>query len=253
MAHGQDVANLGRIPGVTAATRWVLRRSSAVICNSHWLAVRLTERIPAAGAEDRGRRLRRRPRGLLAAPGRRGPPGARLGRRGPGLPLRRLADRAQERGPPRGRLRSLGRGRLAFVGDGPLRAELEGRPGVTACRPDPAGRGPAVGRRLRRALPALADRALRPGDPGGDGDGAQRRRHRGRRAARVRHRGGRRPGRSGGRRRASGRARRRRPPWPRPTTRRARRPGARCQADGGADGRRAGARCGSPTRLRGRC
>ena len=28
MAHGQDVANLGRIPGVTAATRWVLRRSA---------------------------------------------------------------------------------------------------------------------------------------------------------------------------------------------------------------------------------
>ncbi len=48
MAHGQDVANLGRIPGVRAATRWVLRRSSAVIANSRWLAGRLTERIPAA-------------------------------------------------------------------------------------------------------------------------------------------------------------------------------------------------------------
>src|SRR3954451_1452887 len=47
MAHGQDVANLGRIPGVTAATRWVLSRSSAVIANSRWLAGRLTDRIPS--------------------------------------------------------------------------------------------------------------------------------------------------------------------------------------------------------------
>src|SRR5262245_30979132 len=38
MAHGQDVANLADIRGVTAATRWVLRRSSAVIVNSRWLA-----------------------------------------------------------------------------------------------------------------------------------------------------------------------------------------------------------------------
>ena len=48
MAHGQDVANLSRIPGVTAATRWVIRRSSRVIANSRWLAGRLTDRIPAA-------------------------------------------------------------------------------------------------------------------------------------------------------------------------------------------------------------
>src|SRR5262249_26029899 len=48
MAHGQDVANLGRIPGVTAATRWVLRRSSAVIANSRGPAGRLIERTRAA-------------------------------------------------------------------------------------------------------------------------------------------------------------------------------------------------------------
>ena len=35
-------------PESRAATRWVLRRSSAVIANSRWLADRLTERIPAA-------------------------------------------------------------------------------------------------------------------------------------------------------------------------------------------------------------
>src|SRR5258705_7123663 len=38
MAHGQDVANIGRIPGVGSATRWVLGRSTAVIANSNWLA-----------------------------------------------------------------------------------------------------------------------------------------------------------------------------------------------------------------------
>ena len=48
MAHGQDVANLGRVRGVTLATRSVLRRSAAVIANSQWLADRLAERIPAA-------------------------------------------------------------------------------------------------------------------------------------------------------------------------------------------------------------
>src|SRR5436305_12438137 len=47
MAHGQDVANLGRIPGITAATRWVLGRSSAVIANSRWLADRLAEKSPS--------------------------------------------------------------------------------------------------------------------------------------------------------------------------------------------------------------
>ena len=59
MAHGQDVANLGRIPGVTAATRWVLRRSSAVIANSRWLAGRLSAGDSRGRDQDRGRRLRR--------------------------------------------------------------------------------------------------------------------------------------------------------------------------------------------------
>ena len=45
MAHGQDVANLGRVPGITVATRRVIRRSAAVIVNSRWLGARLRERI----------------------------------------------------------------------------------------------------------------------------------------------------------------------------------------------------------------
>jgi glycosyltransferase involved in cell wall biosynthesis len=130
MAHGQDVANLGRIPGVTAATRWVLSRSSAVIANSHWLAGRLTERIPAAEPKlaiaDCGVDLDAfspRP----AAEARRGlgwdgerPVFLCVGSLIERKNVVRLADA----------FASLGRGRLAFVGDGPLRAELEGRAGV---------------------------------------------------------------------------------------------------------------------------
>jgi glycosyltransferase involved in cell wall biosynthesis len=131
MAHGQDVANLGRIPGVTAATRWVLRRSSAVICNSRWLAGRLTERIPAAEPKieiaDCGVDLDAfSPRDATAA--RRelgwdgeGPAFLCVGSLIERKNVERLADA----------FGALGRGRLAFVGDGPQRSGLEGRPGVT--------------------------------------------------------------------------------------------------------------------------
>ncbi len=131
MAHGQDVANLGRIPGVTAATRWVLGRSSAVIANSRWLAGRLTERIPAAEPKieiaDCGVDLDAfapRP----AAEARRalrwdgdGPAFLCVGSLIERKNVVRLADA----------FATLGRGRLAFVGDGPLRDALEGRDGVT--------------------------------------------------------------------------------------------------------------------------
>jgi glycosyltransferase involved in cell wall biosynthesis len=130
MAHGQDVANLGRIPGITAATRWVLGRSSAVIANSRWLADRLTEKIPSSEPKieiaDCGVDLDAfspRP----AAEARReldwdgdGPwflcVGSLIERKN----VVRLADA----------FAAVGRGRLAFVGDGPLRTSLEGRPGI---------------------------------------------------------------------------------------------------------------------------
>jgi glycosyltransferase involved in cell wall biosynthesis len=131
MAHGQDVANLGSIPGVTAATRWVLRRSSAVIANSRWLADRLTDRIPAAEPKieiaDCGVDLDAfspRP----AAEARRaigwdgeGPAFLCVGSLIERKNVVRLADAFD----------AVGRGRLAFVGDGPLRGSLEGRPRVT--------------------------------------------------------------------------------------------------------------------------
>jgi glycosyltransferase involved in cell wall biosynthesis len=142
MAHGQDVANLGRIPGVTAATRWVLGHSSAVIANSHWLAARLTERIPAAEPKveiaDLGVDLEAfspRPaaeaRGELGWDGE-GPAFVCVGSLIERKNVVRLADA----------FAALGRGRLAFVGDGPLRPELEGRSDVTLAGRIPQGEVP---------------------------------------------------------------------------------------------------------------
>jgi glycosyltransferase involved in cell wall biosynthesis len=131
MAHGQDVANLGRIPGVTTATRWVLRRSSAVIANSHWLAGRLTERIPAAQSKieivDCGVDLSAfSPQPAVEAR-------AALGWDGDGPAFLCVGSLIERKNVVRlaDAFASLGRGRLAFVGDGPLREQLEGRPGVT--------------------------------------------------------------------------------------------------------------------------
>jgi len=130
MAHGQDVANLGRIPGVTAATRWVVRRSAAVIANSRWLADKLGQEIPAAleslEIADCGVDMAAfapRP----AAEARR-----ELGWDGEGPAYLCVGSLIERKNVVRladafGR---FGAGRLAFVGDGPLRERVEGRPGV---------------------------------------------------------------------------------------------------------------------------
>jgi glycosyltransferase involved in cell wall biosynthesis len=132
MAHGQDVANLGRrVPGITAATRWVVGRSSAAIANSRWLAGRLIERIPAAEQKltiaDCGVDLdafsplpAEQARRELGWDGE-GPVFLCVGSLIERKNVARLADA----------FASLGRGRLAFVGDGPLRSRLEGRANVT--------------------------------------------------------------------------------------------------------------------------
>ncbi len=130
MTHGQDVANLGRIRGATAATLRVVDRAAAVIANSRWLADRLTERIPAAAAKleiaDCGVDLDAFAP-LSAADARReldwdgdGPAFLCVGSLIERKNVVRLAD-AFER---------FGDGRLAFVGDGPLRGALEGRANV---------------------------------------------------------------------------------------------------------------------------
>jgi glycosyltransferase involved in cell wall biosynthesis len=120
-AHGKDVANVGRLPGVGLATRFVVRRAAAVVAVSDWLRRELEARVPGARGKvevvDCGVDLGRFP--LQPAPD--GPPaflaiGSLTERKNP----LRLA-RAFER---------LGEGTLTFVGDGPLRPQLEGRRGV---------------------------------------------------------------------------------------------------------------------------
>ena len=131
MAHGQDVANLGRIRGVTAATRWVVDRSAAIIANSRWLAGRLTDRIPAAGPKieiaDLGVDLEAfSPRPASEAR-------QQLGWEGDGPAFLCVGSLIERKNVVRlaDGFAEFGRGRLAFVGDGPLRPSLEGRPGVT--------------------------------------------------------------------------------------------------------------------------
>jgi glycosyltransferase involved in cell wall biosynthesis len=127
MAHGQDVANLGRIPGVTLATRAVIRRAKEIIVNSNWLAGRLVERLPAAEPKisiaNCGIDLEAFAP-LPAAPARE-----QLGWDGPGPAFVCVGSLIERKNVIRlaDAFARLGGGRLAFVGDGPLREELEGR------------------------------------------------------------------------------------------------------------------------------
>ena len=122
-AHGQDVANVGSIPGVRAATRLVVRRAHTVIAVSGYLRGLLEERVPESRGKletiDCGVDLERfRP--LPRDEGGERPAFLCVGSLSARKNVLRLA-RAFER---------LGEGSLTFVGDGPLRAELEGRPRV---------------------------------------------------------------------------------------------------------------------------
>jgi glycosyltransferase involved in cell wall biosynthesis len=129
-AHGRDVRNVGSIPGVRAATRAVARRASALIVVSDYLRRELEERVPEARGKtevaDCGVDLRvfkgadpRAARTELGWDGE-GPAFLCVGTLDERKNVMRLA-RAFEH---------LDTGRLAFVGDGPLRDALEGRHGV---------------------------------------------------------------------------------------------------------------------------
>jgi glycosyltransferase involved in cell wall biosynthesis len=120
-AHGQDVANIGSTPGVRSATAAVVRRASAVIAVSDYLRRELETKVPAARGKthvvDSGVDLQR----FSPSPAPDGRPaflcvGSLTERKN----VIRLAH-AFER---------LGEGTLTFAGDGPLRAELEGRKDV---------------------------------------------------------------------------------------------------------------------------
>ena len=121
-AHGQDVANVGSLPGVRAATRLVARRAHAIVAVSGYLRALLEERVPEARGKidviDCGVDLERfRP---LPRSGGARPAFLCVGSLTERKNVLRLAA-AFER---------LGEGTLTFAGDGPLRPQLEGRPGI---------------------------------------------------------------------------------------------------------------------------
>ncbi|HEY7195805.1 MAG TPA: glycosyltransferase [Gaiellaceae bacterium] len=129
-AHGRDVRNVGSLPGVGTITRLATRRAASVIAVSGYLRGELAARIPEVADRieviDCGVDLERF-RGRDAAEAR-----GRVGWEGDPPYLLCVGSLEERKNVVRlaeahGRLRE---GSLVFVGDGPLRAELEGRPGV---------------------------------------------------------------------------------------------------------------------------
>jgi glycosyltransferase involved in cell wall biosynthesis len=121
-AHGQDVSNIGAVPGVRSATQFVVRRAAAVVAVSDFLRRELEAKVPRARGKvvvvDCGVDLERfRVEPAVDGPTRFLCVGSLIERKN----VVRLADA----------FRRHGEGTLTFVGDGPLRSELEGRHGVT--------------------------------------------------------------------------------------------------------------------------
>jgi glycosyltransferase involved in cell wall biosynthesis len=120
-AHGRDVRNIGAIPGIGLATRFVVRRAAAVAV-SDYLRRELEMKVPEARGKveviDCGVDLER----FRVEPA-------------PDPPTRYLCLGSLSERKNVVRLANafgkVGEGTLTFVGDGPLRAELEGRPGVS--------------------------------------------------------------------------------------------------------------------------
>src|SRR5256714_7321384 len=125
-AHGRDVRNVGTLPGIGTLTRRTVARAAAVIAVSDYLRRELEAKVPEARGKteviDSGVDLQR----FRVEPAPNGEAsflclGALTERKN----VVRLADAF-------GR---LGTGKLTFVGDGPLRSRLEGRPGVELLPP----------------------------------------------------------------------------------------------------------------------
>jgi glycosyltransferase involved in cell wall biosynthesis len=121
-AHGRDVRNIGAFPGIRPATRFVVRRAAAVVAVSDYLRTELETKVPEArgkvevvdcGVDLKRFRVEPAPKGATAF--------LCLGSLTERKNVVRLAEAF-------GRLPD---GTLTFVGDGPLRADLEGRPRVT--------------------------------------------------------------------------------------------------------------------------
>jgi glycosyltransferase involved in cell wall biosynthesis len=128
-AHGRDVRNVGVIPGIAALTRTVARRAAVLIAVSDYLRRELEAKVPEARGKteviDSGVDLERF--ALQPRANGEGPRFLCVGALTERKNVLRLADAFAR----------VGRGSLTFVGDGPLRDELERRAGVTV-----AGRVP---------------------------------------------------------------------------------------------------------------
>jgi glycosyltransferase involved in cell wall biosynthesis len=121
-AHGRDVRNIGTFPGIRAATRLVVRRAAAVVAVSDFLRRELEAKVPEARGKvevvDCGVDLDR----FRVEPA-------------PDAPTRFLCLGTLTERKNVVRLASafgrVGEGTLTFVGNGPLRGELDGRANLT--------------------------------------------------------------------------------------------------------------------------
>jgi glycosyltransferase involved in cell wall biosynthesis len=133
-AHGRDVRNIGAVSGIRSLTRLTVHRAKAVIAVSDYLRRELEAKVPEARGKteviDSGVDLER----FRVEPAPNGEPrflclGA--------LSERKNVVRLVEA------FGRLGTGTLTFVGDGPLRGRLEGKPGVEVLPPAAHGEIPA--------------------------------------------------------------------------------------------------------------
>ena len=129
-AHGRDVRNIGSIRGVATATKAVVRRANAVVAVSDYLRRELEDKIPAVRGHvqviDCGVDLERfRHRSAVEAR-------AEVGWEGEEPFFLAVGTLDERKNPLRlaEAFARLGRGSLAFVGDGPLRRDLAAQPGV---------------------------------------------------------------------------------------------------------------------------
>ena len=122
-AHGQDVANATEYPFVRPPIRRVVRGATTVIAVSEWLQRRLEQSVPEASGKTEvvncGVDLE-----LFRPLERSGAPSPAFVCVGSLIERKNVVRLADAFG-------RLGEGTLTFVGDGPLRPYLEGRPGVT--------------------------------------------------------------------------------------------------------------------------
>jgi glycosyltransferase involved in cell wall biosynthesis len=120
-AHGRDVRNVGSIPGIARLTRRVVTKASAVIAVSEYLRGELEAKLPEARDKtvvvDSGVDLERFSPGIATQHRLESPAFLCVGSLTERKNVVRLTDAFAR----------LGTGSLTFVGDGPLRPELEGR------------------------------------------------------------------------------------------------------------------------------